>query len=126
MKPEVVFWDILEVYSLDQWRLLAWPTNQTPLQFSSETWILDLKVDEKLEFNLPDLPKPGLTGILYVFQGSAEINKEFQLGKGEDIVFDTSSIIHVKATHGTELVLFLTDESSHHYREGMYSGNILV
>jgi len=123
LKPEVVFWDLSEVYSLDEWRLLASPTNQTPLQFSSETWILDLKVDEKLNFNLPDLPKSGLTGILYVFQGSAEVNQEFQLDKGENIIFHASSTIHIIARQGTELVLFLTEESSNHYKEGMYSGN---
>jgi len=123
LKPEVIFHDLLEVYSKDQWRLIASPTSQTPLQFSSETWIYDFKAVDKTNFNLPELPKSGLTAILYVFQGNAEINEEIKLEKGESIVFDDNETINIKMYQSTELVLFLTNEASTYYSGGMYSGN---
>jgi len=123
LKPEVVFYDLSEVFSRDQWRLIASPTSKTPLQFSSETWIYDLKAVDKTNFNLPELPKSGLTAILYVFQGIAEINEEMKLEKGESIVFDGNETVNISVDAGAELVLFLTNEASVFYSGGMYSGN---
>jgi len=123
LKPEVVFYDLSEIYSKDQWRLIASPTSQTPLQFSSETWIYDLKAVDKTNFNLPELPKSGLTAILYVFQGITEINDEMKLEKGESIVFDGNETVNISVDAGAELVLFLTNEASVFYSGGMYSGN---
>jgi len=123
LKPEVIFHDLQEVYSKDQWRLIASPTSQTPLQFSSETWIYDFKAVNKTNFNLPEFPKSGLTAILYIFQGIAEINEEIKLEKGESIVFDDNETVNIKMHQSTELVLFLTNESSVYYSGGMYSGN---
>ena len=123
LKPEVIFHDLAEVYSQDQWRLIASPTSQTPLQFSSETWIYDFKAVDKTNFNLPELPNSGLTAILYVFQGFAEINEEMKLEKGESIVFDGNETVNINVTKTAELVLFLTNEASTYYSGGMYSGN---
>ena len=123
LKPTVTFLDLPEVYSTDQWRLIASPTSQTPLQFSSETWIYDFKAETLVDFILPEFPKSGLTAILYIFQGFATINQEYQLNKGESIVFDDNEIINIKTHQSTELVLFLTNESSNFYSDGMYSGN---
>lgn len=123
LKPEVVFYDLLEIYSKDEWRLIASPTDKTPLQFSSETWIYDFKAVDKTNFKLPEFPKSGLTAILYVFQGNAEINEEIKLEKNESIVFDDKETINIIVTQAAELVLFLTNEASKYYNGGMYSGN---
>ena len=123
LKPEVIFHDLLKVYSKDLWRLIASPTSQTSLQFSSETWIYDFKANTLVDLVLPKFPKSGLTAILYVFQGFATINQEYKLEKGESIVFDDNETINIKTHQSTELVLFLTNEASNFYREGMYSGN---
>jgi len=123
LKPEVVFHDLPEVYSKDEWRLIASPTSETPLQFSSETWIYDFKAIDTTNFNLPEFPKSGLTAILYVFQGIAKINKAIKLEKSESIVFDENETVTINATQNAELVLFLTNEASTNYSGGMYSGN---
>jgi hypothetical protein len=123
LKPEVIFHDLLAVFSKDEWRLIASPTSQTTLQFSSETWIYDFKAVDKTNLNLPELPKSGLTAILYVFQGFAEINEEMKLEKGESIVFDGNESVNISVDAGAELVLFLTNEASVFYSGGMYSGN---
>jgi redox-sensitive bicupin YhaK (pirin superfamily) len=122
-KPEVVFHDLQEIYSLDEWCLVASPTEKSSLQFSSQTWVSDLKANKATSFTLPELPKDNLTAILYVFQGFAEINDNYQLLKGECIVFKEEKNTDIEVENGTELVLFLTDENSDYYDAGMYSDN---
>lgn len=102
--------------------LIASPTNQTRLQFTSETWIYDFKSNQKTSIQLPELLKEGLSTILYIFQVYAEINGEHQLEKGESIIFDNNETVKIEIKSGTELVLFVTNESSKYYNEGMYSG----
>lgn len=123
LKPEVVFQELVETDSINSWRLLASPTEETKLQFSSETWLYDIQLTNEKTIDLPTFPKEGLTGLLYVFQGSAQINDDINLIKGESIVFNQETI-EIKALETTELVLFLTDETAEYYDGGMYSGNV--
>ena len=122
LKPEVVFQDLNETDSADTWRLLASPTEQTQLQFSSETWIYDTKLTNGKTIELPDLPKNELTGLLYVFQGNVVLNNDINLLKGESVLFKNEQI-DINALETSELVLFITDENSEYYDGGMYSGN---
>lgn len=122
LKPEVIFQDLNEADSADTWRLLASPTEQTQLQFSSETWIYDAKLTNGKTIDLPDLPKNELTGLLYVFQGNVVLNNDINLLKGESILFKNEQI-DINALEASELVLFLTDENAEYYDGGMYSGN---
>ncbi|HMR47199.1 MAG TPA: pirin family protein [Bacteroidia bacterium] len=122
LKPEVVFQDLNETDSTDSWRLLASPTEHTQLQFSSETWIYDTKLTNGKTIEMPDLPKNELTGLLYVFQGNVVLNNEINLLKGESVLFKNEQI-DINALETSELVLFITDENSEYYDDGMYSGN---
>lgn len=56
-KPKVTFYDLVETDSIDQWRILAAMGSDTPLQFTSETWIYDIKIDNKTELKLPEQPQ---------------------------------------------------------------------
>ncbi len=122
LKPEVIFQDLNETDSTDSWRLLASPTEQTQLQFSSETWIFDTKLTSGKTIELPVLPKNELTGLLYVFQGNVVLNNDITLQKGESVIFKNEQI-DINALETSELVLFITDENSEYYDGGMYSGN---
>lgn len=122
LKPEVIFQDLNELDSVDSWRLLASPTEQTQLKFSSETWIYDTKLTNGRAIELPDLPKNGLTGLLYVFQGNVVLNNGINLQKGESVLFKNEQI-GINALETSELVLFITDENTEYYDGGMYSGN---
>ena len=122
LKPEVVFQDLNETDSADSWRLLASPTEQTQLQFSSETCIYDTKLTNGKTIEMPDLPKNELTGLLYVFQGNVVLNNGINLLKGESVLFKNEQI-DINALETSELVLFITDENSEYYDGGMYSGN---
>jgi redox-sensitive bicupin YhaK (pirin superfamily) len=111
-----------ETDSIDSWRLLASPTEQTQLQFSSETWIYDTRLTTGKTIELPDSPKNELTGLLYVFQGNILLNNDINLLKGESVLFKNEQI-DINAIETSELVLFITDENSEYYDGGMYSGN---
>lgn len=122
LKPEVVFQDLPETDSIDTWRLLVSPTEQTLLQFSSETWIYDTKLTAEKTIGLPAMPKDELTGLLYVFQGNIRLNNDINLLKGESILFKNEQI-EINASETSELVLFIIDENAEYYDGGMYSGN---
>ncbi|MCS4168479.1 pirin family protein [Sphingobacterium sp. BIGb0116] len=120
--PEVIFQDLDELYSENKWRLLASPSEETKLRFSSQTWIFDTRLSSDSSFELPKLPKDNLTGLLYVYQGSVTINPELSLEKNDSLIFRDEKFT-ISTSTGAELVLFLTDENSPIFKEGMYSGN---
>jgi len=122
LEPKVVFMDLKNIHSENQWRLLGSPTTETEFQFSSQTWLYDMKLLENQHAALPDLPKEGLTYLLYVFKGKATINNEIELNKKDSLIIK-EEIISITAQENTELVLFVTDEKAEIFKKGMYSGN---
>lgn len=122
LKPAVIFQDIEPVNSEDEWRLLASPGTETPLQFSSQTWIFDAKLSPGMKIDMPGLPAKGLTALLYVYQGQISVNETISLAKKESLIIKAEAI-SIRTNNGAELVLFLTDENAPIYKGGMYSGN---
>lgn len=120
--PEVSFLDLEETDSIDSWRLLASPDNESQLKFTSETWIYDIHLSNSKEITLPDFDKEKMTGLLYVFQGETLVNTNLGLTKGESIVFRNENL-KIQATESSELVLFIMDKNSTYFDGGMYSGN---
>ena len=121
LKPEVIFLDLETHHSENKWRLLASPTSATKFQFSSQTWLYDMKLSKGLKSPLPELPQ-GTTCLLYVFNGHINVNDKIDLVKKESIVFK-DEVITINALEDSELVLFVTDESGEIFKGGMYSGN---
>lgn len=122
LKPEVTFLELEEVHSENVWRLLASPSPNTTFQFSSKTWLYDMKLLKGSISGIPELSDDGLTLLLYVFQGSVLINGEMSLSK-KDSVLIWDELISISAAEDAELVLFVTDEQGEIYKGGMYSGN---
>ncbi|WP_439695827.1 pirin family protein [Mucilaginibacter sp. AW1-7] len=122
LQPEVVFLDLETIHSENKWRLLASPTSATTFQFSSQTWLYDMKLLGGSSSEIPELPKNGLTALLYVFQGAIRVNESIDLKKKEAIVFKDEHIV-ITAPKDAELVLFVTDEEGEIFKGGMYSGN---
>lgn len=121
-KPEVTFYELDEIHSLNKWRLLASPTKNSPLQFSSDTWLYDMKVTDKGAFKLPELQKSDDATLFYVFAGQVEISNGMTLSKGESILLKNETITFT-SIQGAELVVFITNENAAYYDQGMYSGN---
>ena len=122
LQPEVVFLELETVHSENKWRLLASPTAETTFQFSSQTWLYDMKLLRGNNSEIPELPQNGLTALLYVFQGEIQVNDSIDLKKKEAIVFKDEQVV-ITASEDAELVLFVTDEEGEIFKGGMYSGN---
>lgn len=124
LTPQVIFFDLPDLHSLDKWRLLASPTKEAVFQFSSQTWLYDTKISENKVLELPELPRANLTSLLYIFQGEVVINNAIHLDKKESIIIKDESI-SIKASVDSELVLFVTDEKAEIFKQGMFSGNMI-
>lgn len=122
LQPKVVFLDLKELNSENKWRLLASPTGETVFQFSSQTWIYDMKLLAGSDSQLPELPENGLTCLLYVFKGDILVNTDINLTKKESLFIKEENIT-IKANKDSELVLFVTNEHAEIFDSGMYSGN---
>lgn len=122
LKPEVIFYDLEELHSENSWRLLASPNPDTVFQFSSQTWLYDMKLLHGSSSQLPKFPKENLTALLYVFKGSVNVNNNIELEKKDSLVIKEEAII-ITSTDDAELVLFVTDENGEIFKDGMFSGN---
>jgi len=123
LKPEVIFLDLETLHSENKWRLLASPEPETIFQFSSQTWLYDMKLLKNTSMPLPQLPSDDLTCLLYVFNGKVEVNGDINLGKRESLVIKNEEIVIEAQDEDAELVLFVTNEQAEVYDGGMYSGN---
>ncbi len=122
LEPEVVFFELDNLHSENSWRLIGSPNPETKFQFSSQTWIYDMKLLSGNTSEIPELPKKNLTALLYVFQGSVQVNASIHLKKKECIIFKDETI-SIQASEDAELVLFFTNEEGEIFKDGMYSGN---
>ncbi|MCU7551814.1 pirin family protein [Chitinophagaceae bacterium LB-8] len=125
LQPEVIFHDLDSMHSENNWRLLASPDAETKFQFSSQTWLYDIKLLINSRIQLPKLPKNNLTCLLYVFKGNVKINEEIELNKKESLIIKNEDVMIGTLDKEAELVLFVTDESAEKFDGGMYSGNQL-
>jgi redox-sensitive bicupin YhaK (pirin superfamily) len=120
LAPQVNFYDLPEVNSVNVWRLLAGRGDSgAPLVLRSSTWIYDIRLTHDL--GLPHLPQAGLTSLLYVFDGQAKVS-DLELTKGDSLIIQDEPDVVVQSD-GADLVLFVTDERSVYYSGGMFSGN---
>jgi len=123
LEPEVVFMELETMHSENEWRLLASPGEETTFQFSSRTWLYDMKLLENSTGSMPQLPEEDLTCLLYVFKGKIKVNGDISLAKKESLVIKNEEINIETDGEASELVLFITDEKGAIYDAGMYSGN---
>lgn len=122
-EPEVIFDELEEIHSDNAWRLIASPDkDKTKLQLNSDTHIYDARVTAGHFLQLPEGVEPDLGYLLYVFQGTAVVNENFHLGKG-DSIFIRAEDIQLGTESEAEVVLFVTNTKSPYYDGGMYSGN---
>jgi redox-sensitive bicupin YhaK (pirin superfamily) len=122
LNPLVTFLELDDAFSNNKWRLIASPSEKTTLQFTSDTWIYDMKVSNNKTFQLPLLEKENLTCLLYVFNGNLSVNNSIELTKKDSLLLKNENIT-IQTNEETDLVLFVTDEAAECYDGGMFSGN---
>ncbi|UXT00403.1 pirin family protein [Agrobacterium tumefaciens] len=123
LDPMVQFLDLSEETSPNQWRPIAGPKGEAPLELRAAAWVHDSHLSAGGSLALPDAPVPGATRLLYVFKGQATVGLT-SLVEGESLVLDGKAHV-VEAEADTDLVLFTTDTVAPVFKGGMFSGNVL-
>jgi quercetin 2,3-dioxygenase len=121
LKPQVQFYDLPAVHSINEWRKIAGSTKEYPLQIRSNTWIQDLRLEKGQSISLPSLLAMQSTLMFYVFNGEVSVDGE-RLIKGESLLIEAEQP-SFEALETSDVVLFITDKSASHFDGGMYSGN---
>ena len=122
LKPNVQFHNFLEVHSVNTWRLVAGQDKAFPLHIRSKTSIYDIRLEAEKDTVLPEIQESNPTLLFYVFDGKVSVNENIELTRGESIIIKNEKI-KFKALQRSDIVLFVTDEDSVYFEDGMYSGN---
>lgn len=123
LKPQVQFHQLSEAISINQWRKIAGKGNDYPLQIRSNTWILDMQLQQGEETFLPELGIENFSFLFYVFKGDILVNTNVQLSTGESAVVENEHPTFT-ANETTDIVLFITQKDATYFEGGMYSGNL--
>ena len=121
LKPLVQFHDFSTAFSLNQWRKIAGKKHEYPLQFTSNTWIQDVRLEAEKSITLPEVPIENSSLLLYVFDGLVHVN-DLTLTKGESLIIEDEQPT-ILANQTSDIVLFITDKHTLYFDNGMYSGN---
>ena len=122
LNPQVTFLDLEEFHSENKWRLIASPLPESTLQFSSQSWVYDMKLHSNKRMKLPALEQGNLMMLLYVFKGNVAVNDSIELQEMEGLILKNEDIVITSGRCDAELVLFLTNEQADIFDDGMFSG----
>jgi quercetin 2,3-dioxygenase len=120
LDPMIQFHEPVETYSLNRWRLLAGhERSKAPMQFRSEVLFYDVRLEKGKSLQTPILN--GLTGFLYVFSGSVNIeNNSITVEKGDSIVVKGEQL-NLTSNEDSDLVFFVLDENAPFSRNGLFA-----
>jgi redox-sensitive bicupin YhaK (pirin superfamily) len=121
--PQVQFYQLPETYSNNLWRRIAGKGDDYPLQIRSDTWLMDLRLEEDAEIFLPEVPSENAAFLFYVFDGKINVNANMVLATGESVLIEKESPIF-RAIETSDIVLFITHTNAVYFDGGMYSGNL--
>lgn len=123
LAPKVQFLQLGEVYSKNEWRKIAGPEESDSLVIRSNTWIMDMQLEEGKRTNLPDLPDSDLAFLFYVFSGEISADGDKILTAGDSMLTRDEGPLF-QALKTSDIVLFITQTTAPYFDGGMYSGNI--
>jgi quercetin 2,3-dioxygenase len=122
LEPEVQFYQLPGIYSLNQWRKIAGKGKDYPLEIRSNTWLMDIRLEKGKEISLPEAPADNTAFLFYVFNGDIQVKEDMLLAKGESVLIENEKP-QFHALETSDVVLFITQTSAAHFDGGMYSGN---
>lgn len=121
LPPKVQFSD-LTAYNSNSWRKIAGKGEDYPLQISSDTWLMDVRLEKGASIVLPAAPVADATFLFYVFDGKVQLD-ETTLNTGESVCIQQEQPVFT-AVETSDVVLFMTHSKAAYFPEGMYSGNL--
>jgi redox-sensitive bicupin YhaK (pirin superfamily) len=123
LSPQVQFHELQTIYSKNQWRKIAGNGKDYPLQISSNTWLMDMRLEKGSAILLPEIPAENIAFLFYVFNGEIQVNENMLLNTGESVLIETENP-QFNALETTDILLFITQTNAAHFDGGMYSGNL--
>jgi redox-sensitive bicupin YhaK (pirin superfamily) len=123
LPSQVQFYDLPEIYSDNKWRKIAGKGDDYPLQIKSNTWLMDLRLENGKEIILPEVPAKNCAFLFYVFDGKIKVDDTLVLASGESALIENESPTFL-AAETSDIVLFITQTDAVHFDDGMYSGNL--
>ena len=123
LSPQLQFHELQTISSKNQWRKIAGNGKDYPLQIRSNTWLMDMRLENGEEVLLPEIPAENIAFLFYVFNGEIQANENMLLNTGESVLIETENPLF-KALETTDIVLFITQTNAAHFEGGMYSGNL--
>lgn len=123
LAPWVQFSDLQDTYSVNRWRKVAGKGTDYPLQTRSDTWLMDLRLENGQQIVLPQAPSESCAFLFYVFDGKISVNETISLGTGESMLIELEDPTF-RAIKTSDVVLFITNTSAAHFDGGIYSGNL--
>ena len=123
LKQQVQFHELPAVYSINQWRKIAGKGMDYPLQIRSDTWLMDMRLDQGVTGRLPQPPAENTAFLFYVFSGEIQVNEDIILAAGESVWIENEEPIF-NSLSTSDIVLFMTRIGASHFDGGMYSGNL--
>lgn len=120
LPPKVQFHEFKELYSENDWRLLAGNAKTAPLELRTSTNIYDVRLPMGDSIDLP-VSKTEVINFLYCFDGTVAIGGEM-LHKGDSAVLDPENE-RLAAVTKADLVVFQIAKDATFSDTGMFSGN---
>ncbi|MFH5883958.1 pirin family protein [Halalkalibaculum sp. DA3122] len=120
LQPKVQFYKPDEVYSQNQWRLLAGhDRSEAPMLFRSEVLFYDVRLEKGTSLKTPN--NDGLTGLLYLFSGGVTIKNNGKTVKEGDSIIIKDERLTLNSNEDSDLVFFVLNETALYSRNGLYA-----
>jgi redox-sensitive bicupin YhaK (pirin superfamily) len=123
LQQQVQFHHLPVVYSINRWREIAGKSTDYPMQIRSDTWLMDMRLDQGVKVHLPQPSTENTIFLFYVFNGEIQVNEDIFLTAGESVLIENEWPVF-NALTTSDIVLFITRTDSAHFDGGMYSGNL--
>lgn len=121
LEPKVQFHKFEDLYSDNQWRLVAGNSEAAPLQLRTDTNIFDIRLSKGNSIEVPDLSSENVINFLYCFNGSVTVG-DYIIDKGDSFIFNSEQV-GITANIISDLVLFQIEKGAKYSSTGMFSGN---
>ena len=120
LKPRVQFYKPDEIYSQNQWRLLAGhERSEAPMLFRSEVLFYDLHLQEGNTIQSPSLD--GFTGFMYLFSGSVTIQDHGVAVEEGDSIIIKDERLTLNSNEDSNIAFFTLNEKASYSRNGLYT-----
>jgi redox-sensitive bicupin YhaK (pirin superfamily) len=123
LQQQVQFRQLQAAYSINRWRKIAGKGMDYPLQIRSDTWLMDMRLDQGMTTQLPKPPAGNTVSLFYVFNGEIQVNEDIILAAGESVLIENEEPVF-NSLSTSDTVLFMTRTDAVHFDGGMYSGNL--